>query len=252
MIRIWMQSWLAALVAFTRLPVRTQLDDAAFARASWQLPLLGWAYGGLQTLLLLALPRPLPLPLSLLLCLALPILLGGALHEDGLGDFADGMLGSPERERRLEIMKDPRLGSYGCLALLGCLSAQYLSLSSLATERLLPALLGSQVLARGLAISAIAFLPYVQRAGSRALPYLPQQGFSWGLAYGLLLCVPAFFFMPSLIQAAGLLLGLLLWLWLWVRGLRRALGGYTGDCLGALIKSSETLLLLLGSWLWAQ
>lgn len=248
------RSWLAALVVFTRLPVRMRLEEEDFVRALWQLPLLGWSYGALQALLLLLLPWPAGSPLSSFWLLFFPILCGGALHEDGLGDFSDAMLGTSERERRLEIMKDPRLGSFGLLALLGTLGAQYLSLMSIAVDRLIPALILSQVIARGLGVSLVASLPYLAREKSRAAAYLPKPGFSLGFGYALALSLAAFCFLPLSSLGVTLSLALALWIWqrFWVLGLRRAFGGYTGDCLGAMIKFSETLLLLFASWLWPR
>ncbi|MDN3711343.1 adenosylcobinamide-GDP ribazoletransferase [Paracoccus cavernae] len=58
----------------------------------------------------------LPQALAAILAVAAMVWLSGGLHEDGLADLADGM-GGPNRERRLEIMRDSRIGSYGALTL---------------------------------------------------------------------------------------------------------------------------------------
>ncbi len=244
--RLVLDSWLAAIVAFTRIPIARRLPASAFPYAVWYLPLLGWCYGGLQLLIGGG------SSLSNLLLLSLPIVISGALHEDGLGDFSDAILGASERTRRLEIMKDPRLGSYGVLALIGTLACQFLSLESIAVEKLTAALIVSQVAARGLATSLVARLSYVERSGSRAHAYIPPLPPLAGLLLSAVTTLAVGFLLPSAGVCLILLLALVIWHELWVRGLRRAFGGYTGDCLGAAIKLSETLLLLSASWLWPR
>ncbi|MCX5514659.1 adenosylcobinamide-GDP ribazoletransferase [Kaistia algarum] len=93
-----------------------QLPD--FRRAARAFPLVGalvGAVGGIVLLLASALHLP-PLAAALLAVVA-TIALTGALHEDGLADTFDGLAGGRTIERRLEIMRDSRIGTYGALAL---------------------------------------------------------------------------------------------------------------------------------------
>lgn len=111
-----------AFVFLTRLPLPRLTDAAArtpVSRASWAFPLVGLAVGlvGALTLWGTALAGLPPL-VSALATLAVTVALTGALHEDGLGDLADGFGGGATRDRKLEIMRDSRVGSYGVLALL--------------------------------------------------------------------------------------------------------------------------------------
>ncbi|MGR3491116.1 MAG: adenosylcobinamide-GDP ribazoletransferase [Shimia sp.] len=108
----------AATGLLTRLPVPVDGDRAMErgARSAWAYPLVGLLVGlilaGVGWVLL-----PLGAPLAAALALAVGIVITGALHEDGLADCADGFWGGYTKDRRLEIMADSRIGTYGVLAL---------------------------------------------------------------------------------------------------------------------------------------
>ena len=117
MLRAWGADFLASLAFLTRLPLLGALPHAPLARAMRAFPLAGAAIGLAGGLLLVALHG---LGLSNLaaaaICLAGLALLTGGLHEDGLADVADGFGGGRDRARKLEIMRDSRIGTYGVLA----------------------------------------------------------------------------------------------------------------------------------------
>ena len=107
-----------ALSLLTRLPVRCP-DDKPLAQAVWCYPVVGLILGVcLAPVLWLAPQINLPSLANGLLVIAVLSVLTGALHEDGLADVADGFGGGAERTRKLDIMKDSRMGSYGTLALI--------------------------------------------------------------------------------------------------------------------------------------
>ncbi len=109
-----------AIGFLTRLPVKTPalLPEGAMGRAMWAFPLVGAYIGALSAAVYLLTHRILPEWPSALLALAAGIILTGALHEDGLADCADGFGGGRDKERKLEIMRDSRIGTYGTLALI--------------------------------------------------------------------------------------------------------------------------------------
>jgi adenosylcobinamide-GDP ribazoletransferase len=85
-------------------------------------PGVGWLVGAASAAVLWALVWALPeVPaagwVAALMCTVFSVMLTGAFHEDGLADTADGLGGSLDRERALNIMKDSRVGTYGALAL---------------------------------------------------------------------------------------------------------------------------------------
>lgn len=181
----------------------------------------------------------LPASTSVLAALGIRMLLTGALHEDGLADFCDGMGGGRDRAHTLSIMKDSHIGTYGVLGLIIYALGMYSLLSSLSTHSpalVCPMLLIADVWSKSCAAMLTAQLPYARKeeeAKTRVV-YAPMQ---WGwqamrtlLAMAPIACLCFWLqWMPHpLALAAPLLTELLLMLWM-----RRRLQGYTGDCCGA-------------------
>ncbi len=128
---------------FTRLPFPSAASRsephslANFSRAVRMLPVAGGLVGALAAIAMaaasgLGLPPPLAAPLAI--CSL--VLLGGAMHEDGLADCADGFSGGTTRERKLEIMRDSRIGTFGAVALVLSLYLRAASLALIADESL--------------------------------------------------------------------------------------------------------------------
>ncbi|HYX39048.1 MAG TPA: adenosylcobinamide-GDP ribazoletransferase [Oligoflexus sp.] len=247
-----LQSFLAAVVTFTRIPILWHLPAEAFSRASLYLPVLGWLVGGVQFVILMVASRWMAQDVALFLALLFPCLLSAGMHEDGLADFADGMLGGHTIPRRLEIMKDPRVGSYGVLALLIVSGGGFLALRNTAMDLQGRTLLISAVLSRSVCIPLLGTLPYLNHAGSRSQGFIPTSFHGWRTLLPLWPIIPLFTFLPSIpaMIAFPLVWGLLI---LWLRRyLQKQLGGLTGDCLGAAIKICEFSLFLLACLLWPQ
>ena len=107
-----------AFALLTRLPIRAEFEGAPLARAAWAYPVVGAFVGVLVMLVGLAASwAGIPPLAASLLAVALGIVITGAMHEDGWADTADGLWGAWTKERRLEIMRDSRIGAYGVLAL---------------------------------------------------------------------------------------------------------------------------------------
>lgn len=181
------------------------------------------------------------------------VFITGAFHEDGLADVADGLGGSAERVRALEIMKDSRVGAYGVVALVLALQCKVALLALLATRGgawLMGALVLAHVTSRTWPLLTIRLLTHVgDAAGSKSKPLADQIGIK-ALASGWLWCAVAWLAvgwawlaagvvvsLPAALLAAGLGSGLV-WLGL-LRWFRRRLGGFTGDCLGATQQGCE-------------
>jgi adenosylcobinamide-GDP ribazoletransferase len=125
----FVRHFLLSLQFFTRIPVTGRLADwvgfsPAMLRASAaHFPGVGWLVGGLVAAFTAALLAWLPQadfsPLvAAVWGTAFGVMLTGAFHEDGLADVFDGLGGSPDRDRALEIMKDSRVGAFGAIALM--------------------------------------------------------------------------------------------------------------------------------------
>lgn len=177
------------------------------------------------------------------LAVATGALVTGGFHEDGLADAADGLGGGATPTRRLEIMKDSRIGSYGALAMLAVTALRVTALASLPPLGGALALVVAHGAARGAAVLVMRLTPYVgdldtakgRAAGARVRPAEAAFAAVWGLAP--VLALGGLRAMTALILT-GLAVGALAWT------ARRLIGGHTGDVLGASEQVGEAALLL--------
>ncbi len=243
--------YLLALQFFTRIPVTGPVADwvgyspEMLRKSAAHFPGVGWLVGGLAALLYAALALVLPdashAPLvAAALSTVFTVMLTGAFHEDGLADVADGLGGSHERERALDIMKDSRVGAYGALALVLALLCKVALLALLGEDNPLlacTALFLAHVLSRYFPLWLIRLLPHVgDTARSKSKP-LADQISAAGLVVATLWAALAvagvvWWWPDGRLWAAAGLATLLAWVWMWRLFVSR-LQGYTGDCLGA-------------------
>jgi adenosylcobinamide-GDP ribazoletransferase len=241
----------AALGLLTRLPTAwlpQHQDAAGFARAIWAYPLVGFGIGAFGGAILAAgLWLGLPPMLAALWSLAATLLLTGGFHEDGLADTADGFGGGRDTARKLEIMRDSRIGSYGVLALVLALGLRAASLAALpaggawgATLGLAAACGAAGALGRGVILGLLWALPPARRNGMASGLGQPSRV---PLLAGLgLAALPALAFLPPRTALAALVLSALAVLAL-ARLARRQIGGHTGDVLGAGAVAGECMAL---------
>jgi adenosylcobinamide-GDP ribazoletransferase len=248
---------------YTRLPLPVfRFEPAAhampdFQRAAWAIPITGMVVGlfgalaggvayalGLSTLI------------AATLAVTVQVVLTGAFHEDGLADSCDGLFGGATPERRLEIMKDSRIGTFGGAGLILSLMLRVLALGELFRQMgpsalvLLPAL---AALSRVLALVPVLLIAPAGSSGLSASVPLPHLR-GWLGAFALAL-LPYGLAILWLDLPEGGLLALL-----FASGLMPAaasfakarIGGHTGDILGACQQLAEMALLLAlsaaGNW----
>jgi adenosylcobinamide-GDP ribazoletransferase len=220
---------LSALALMTRLPLPNHTQHGA--AAAWAWPLAGLVIGasGAAALLLCRLLDISPGPAAAAALMA-QALVTGALHEDGLADTADGLLGGRDRERRLEIMKDSRIGSFGALALLLMVLAQWSALSMLeAMGDAIPALLAAAALSRAPMAVLMAALPPARSNGvSVAVGRPPARTAAIALAIGLAAAIA----LTGLSALKAALIATVLCALL-AQAAQSRIGGQTGDILGA-------------------
>ncbi|WP_151702470.1 adenosylcobinamide-GDP ribazoletransferase [Nitrincola alkalilacustris] len=237
----WQAFWLA-LGFLTRIPMLVRIDysQSLMNQSSVYFPLVGLLLGAGYVGLYLLLSQLWSLPVCLLLVLIFHLWITGAFHEDGLADSIDALGGGYTVEKRLSIMKDSRIGTYGSVALimaLGLKLALWLSI-----DGLLIALLIVPAIARFTPLLLMHFMRYVTDPdSSRSKPV--AESFSGrrlllaGLFCLLLSLLTQTLFWSLLAVAATALI--------WGFYLQRQLGGYTGDTLGASVILTELVLLLL-------
>ena len=251
-----LRHYLLAVQFFTRIPVTGRLADwvgysPAMLRASAaHFPGIGWLAALLSTGVYAALhwamaPNPLAPAVAAVFCTIATVLMTGGFHEDGLADVADGLGGSADRERALDIMKDSRIGAFGAMALVLALLAKLSLLALLGAHSLLAAvaaLVGAHVLSRFWPLLIVRSLPHVgDTARSKSKPLADQ------ISGGALLSAFLWCFMPlalvyqaqsAIYFIASVLCSALAAAWM-ARWFARRLQGFTGDCLGATQQVSE-------------
>lgn len=245
-----------ALQFLTRVPVPRWVgyDPAWLNQSARHFPVVGLCVGAVSALVLVAGHALFGPTVAVGLAMAASVLLTGAFHEDGFADTCDALGGSVGRARALEIMKDSRIGAYGAVGLLLMLGLKAAVLASLPLAAAVPALLLAHTASRTAAVALIRVLPYAGNVEhAKAKPLAQRIGTAAVLVavgWVALAAVVLVWHQPQQAQAVltALLLALAGTTWCG-RWLRRRLGGYTGDALGATQQITE-LLLLLG-WLGA-
>lgn len=233
-----------ALQFFTRLPMPRDLNPerSDLNRSAVFLPLVGAVVGGLLAVSVwVTAAAGLAPALQAFLVLVLGALLTGVFHEDGLADTADGLGGGHSVAKKLEIMRDSRIGSYGTVALILLYAGRMAALLSISGPRWPAALLVAAVVGRGAVLPLIAWLPYARDEG-KAKPVVESQShIELWVSAGLSLLF-GFLIAPDVIVLIGLVLVA------WVSGAGRLfqsqLGGITGDGLGAVNVTAELWVLI--------
>jgi adenosylcobinamide-GDP ribazoletransferase len=233
------------LVAFrylTVLPLPRRRAPGDLGRAAGWFPVVGLGLGACLALASLAADRLVPPGVGAMLLVAFWAGLTGGLHLDGLADASDGFGGGWSRERALSIMRDARSGPFGVTAIVLVLGLKA------ATVAALP---------EGLAWRALVLAPVLGRAGPLLLvclcPAARPEGAGHALAAnarwpsllsgGLVAIVVAVAMLGA--WSALPLAGSALLAWGWAAYLRRRIGGFTGDTLGALVEVTEAATLTL-------
>ena len=211
----------------TRFPIGTaaSLNDGEVARASWAFPVAGILVGLVGALAYWVAIRlnVAPIPAAAL-ALAATMALTGAMHEDGLADSFDG-LGGNTREKKLEIMRDSRIGTFGTLALVITLLLRWSTLADIAEPRYVAiAMVCANASARA---GMTAFMHLV--------PLARADGLSSGAGRPPGQCVAAALAIAGIITA---------------RIAIRQIGGQTGDVLGAFEQVGEAIILLVAASLF--
>lgn len=232
-----------SLALLTRLPLPHHPSAGrAPSAAAWAYPLVGLVVGALALIVgwcLQTLGTAAPITAAFVLLTS--ILVTGAMHEDGLADCADGFWGGWTLAKRLEIMKDSTVGTYGVIALGISLILRWYVLTMLIDKgALLAAVLAAAVMSRAAMVWVMHSLPHARKTGLSA-----QTGRPAGiptiaaLALGVIAAIAAphvsfiwLVIVAGLVTLAATLVA------------RRKIGGQTGDVLGATQQIVEITVLI--------
>jgi adenosylcobinamide-GDP ribazoletransferase len=256
----FVKHFLLAVQFFTRIPITGKLAawvgfSPEMLRASAaHFAGIGWIVGAVAAVVYIVIDSLIVSPYASLIAAALStiatVLLTGGFHEDGLADLADGLGGSYDRNRALEIMKDSRVGAFGAMALMLALVtkiALLAPLGELAVLQIAAIIWASHTISRALPIALLALLPHVgDAAGSKSKPLADSiskkallSNFLWcfGPVVGVLIALSAINIIVSTACA------LFAWVVMYWR-LKKRLQGFTGDALGATQQVCEIAFLL--------
>lgn len=184
-----------------------------------------------------------PLPLSVILCMISSVFITGAFHEDGFADTCDGFGGGYSKEQILLIMKDSRTGTYGAVGLILILFLKYLCLVNIENKLIPAALIAGHCISRFASSGVIFFYKYVRDdAGSRSKPLADKMGINDLMINALVSAVPVLLFNDF--RYFLLFIPVILTAWALAYYFKRKIGGYTGDCLGAVQQVTEAVFYL--------
>jgi adenosylcobinamide-GDP ribazoletransferase len=248
----FVEDLLVCLRFYSRLNLPAPPGGAAladFAKALRALPVAGaiiGAAGGAALFCARAVGLP-ALPAAVCAIAAL-VAVTGALHEDGLADVADGFGGGATRDKKLEIMRDSRLGSYGGIALALTLMLRVTSLAALTERGLGPAiaaLICAGAVSRTAGLSPLLLSAPARRDGAgAAMPRPTDEALRLALILSGAASLPLLFAGLSVGQVLSADIAAALAAFAVTRLAERQIGGYTGDVLGAAQQAAEIAALL--------
>jgi len=259
--------FLTALMFLTRIRVPKYVDHSPeyLQKAPKYFPLVGLVVGAVAAVVYLLANRWISEDIGILASMIASILVTGAFHEDGFADCCDGFAGGWTREKILLIMKDSRLGTFGVIGLLAILSAKFLLLRELPqygtdldhpTSNIfynyrffITVLLAAHSLSRFMPVLLIQFSVYVSDPEtSKSKPITDKKLSAVDLALAFIFALIPFIFLPWYYMLA--ILPVLYTSYELSRYFKKWIGGYTGDCLGAVQQMSEIVFYLSALLIW--
>ncbi len=236
-----------AFMLLTRLPLPTApfvpTAGRSLAQAAWAYPLVGLAVGAIAVAVAWALQSfGVVSPITALFVVLSSVIVTGAMHEDGLADCADGFWGGWDMAKRLVIMKDSQIGTYGVIALvLSLLLRWYVITQMIEKGVLLGAVLTAAVMSRGAMVWVMHRLPHARRDGLAQNTGRPGRAATYtALGFTAL----AALFAPEVSTLWLIVIAVLATLGVQTVA-RRKIGGQTGDVLGATQQIVEVAILIV-------
>jgi adenosylcobinamide-GDP ribazoletransferase len=233
-------AFLNSLRFFTRIRVPDRIPHSAELsnHAGRYFPAIGLIVGLICAVTFGIAMMVFPQGVSISLAMATGIFVTGAFHEDGLSDMTDGFGGGWEKARILEIMKDSRVGNYGVIAIVLTLLIKFTCLSTMNAAWVPVLLITGHAFSRYCALLIMVGMDYIREdAQSKSKPLatkMPGNALVVASAFGLL----PLLWLPLNALVISVTAALLMTIWIG-RKLQKWLGGYTGDCLGAVQQLSE-------------
>lgn len=241
-----LNNFLLMIQFLTRIRVNRNLEckEENFRWGSIFMPVIGLVIGGIQWILYKAMISILPVNASVVFVILAGIMLTGAMHMDGLGDTCDGFFSFKGSDKIIEIMKDSRIGTYSCIAIVIDLLLRY-TLLCYVLQGFSPALVVSPVISRLSTLFLVAFGKTAKSTGTGNLfidSVCPRQFF-----IGILIVLAVVLLIVGMnpLYAIILILAAILMSELLNLYAVKKIGGLTGDLLGANNEIIEILMMIL-------
>jgi adenosylcobinamide-GDP ribazoletransferase len=239
------QDFLLMLQFLTRLPINLSLpcEKENFRRGTMFFPIVGFVIGGLQWILFFLTMTFLPGNTIAIFILLLGILITGGLHIDGLGDTCDGFFAFKVKDRIIEIMKDSRIGTYSCIAIIIDLLLKYSSTTNLIVTGNSLGIIAAPVIGR----TAFVFLFYIGRqakavgTGNLFIGNVGKKELFIATILGYIICG----ILVGPMKALVLIVAALALTYVFNRFCESKIDGLTGDTLGANNEIIEIFMLIL-------
>lgn len=245
-----------ALMFLTRLPVPKFTDHSQeyLEKSARYFPLVGWIVALISGLTFLVFNKYVSEDIAILASIIVGIFTTGAFHEDGFADVCDAFGGGWTKEKILLIMKDSRLGTYGVTGLIGILAAKFLLLKELPKftpdltdpslniflnyKNFLLVLVAAHAISRLMGVLTICFFDYVTDPDTSKSKPVTSSKPSWvTITIACLWALIPFVFLSWHFVLA--IIPVLFIAWRLALYFKKWIGGYTGDCLGAMQQVSE-------------
>lgn len=254
---MWREQWqifLTAVMFLTRVPMpgSYQYQPHYLQASARYFPVVGLLVGALGGAVYLLFAGVLPDLIAILLSIAATLLVTGAFHEDGFADSCDGFGGGLDAQQVLTIMKDSRVGSYALVGLMLLLAIKVSALYSLPREAVFVALLAGHSISRFVSVSFLTSHQYVRDEQGKSKPLASAMS-SADLTFSAVTLLPVLvllWFYVGLVAIVWLAVILYFLKWSSGRYFVKRIGGFTGDCLGAVQQLAEVVVYLTLVALW--
>ncbi|MGC8518036.1 MAG: adenosylcobinamide-GDP ribazoletransferase [Steroidobacteraceae bacterium] len=244
------REFLGAAQFLTRIPLPQRwLGELALAQTAPYFPLVGVFLGLAGAGVDVALRTHLPSTGAAAASVVFLILITGALHEDGLGDAADGFGGGTTTERVLGIMRDSRIGSYGAIAIALSIVLRTTFIAALPDREVFAYFVSAEALSRWSVLPLAYVLPSARHGeptagqGARLARAISGPTVVFGTLIAIVASVASLHADSWRPWTVCLLISAACGLYFW-----RRIRGVTGDCFGAVIQLSATAIYLCGAW----
>jgi len=234
-----------ALMFFTRIPCPKWVDHSEeyLNKASKYFPVVGIIVGSVSAFVYWLLQLIFPTEIALIFSMIASILTTGAFHEDGFADVCDGFGGGWTKEKILLIMKDSRLGTYGVVGLGLILLLKWSVLKYFPLNVLMVAIISGHAISRLNAVSLIFTDDYARDDDTSKSKPLATKMSSSELIFAMLFGIAPLILFAN-VYVLLVLIPVLFVRWYFSRYFKKWIGGYTGDCLGAVQQVSEIVFYL--------